>query len=68
VTCLSDWELWACARQQINQHGNDGAAFSAASRADALLAEGDMAGHSVWISILDRIRQLTEVREGEIRQ
>ena len=64
---LSDWELWACARQQIHQHGHDGAVFSAASRADALLAEGDLAGHSVWISILDRIRHLIEVRECATR-
>ena len=68
MTGLSDWELWACARQQINQHGNDAAVFSAASRADALLAEGDLAGHAVWIAILERIQQLSEVRDGEIRQ
>lgn len=68
MNILSDWELGDCARQQINQYGNDGAVSSAASRADAPLAECGMAGHSLWISILDRIRQLTEVREAEFRQ
>ena len=32
---LSDWELWACARQQIVQHGAD-AAVQAAMRSDQL--------------------------------
>jgi hypothetical protein len=67
VTGLSDWELWACARQQIEQHGNDGAVFSSATRADELLATGDMAGHAAWVAILLRIRQLTGALEGEIR-
>lgn len=68
MTVLSDWELWACARQQIEQHGPDAAVISASMRADTLLAEGDLAGHATWISIVDRIRHLTEVREGDIRQ
>lgn len=67
MTFLSDWELWACARQQIAQHGPDAAVISAAMRADALLAAGDMAGHKTWLSILERIGQLSEVRDGEVR-
>jgi hypothetical protein len=67
VSALSDWELWACARQQIDQNGIDTAIFLAAIRADALLAEGDMAGHSIWILILDRIRQLSKVAVCEVR-
>lgn len=57
---LSDWELWACAKQQIGRYGDD-AAEHAALRADALLAQGDLAGHRVWLDILSRIRQLTIV-------
>lgn len=51
---ISDWELWACARQQIVQHG-DIALEMAALRADELLANGDMAGHHTWLQILSRI-------------
>ena len=42
--------------------------FSAARRADALLEDDNLAGRAVWIAILERIRQLTQVRDGEIRQ
>ena len=66
VTVLSDWELWACAKQQIDQHGAE-AVIAASMRADALLVAGDMAGHSTWLSILDRVRQLSHVRDDEIR-
>ena len=66
VKVLSDWELWACAKQQIDQHGAE-ALIAASMRADALLAAGDMAGHSTWLSILDRIGQLANVRNGEMR-
>lgn len=68
MTVLSDWELWACARQQIEQHGTDAAVISASMSADALLAAGDMAGHKSWLSIIERIGQLSEVRDGETRQ
>ena len=40
---MSDWELWACAAQQIAQHGTF-AAEMAAMRADQLLADGDLEG------------------------
>lgn len=63
---LSDWELWACARQQIGRYG-EVAPEAAAMRADALLAHGDMAGHQVWLAILDRIRQLQTVAPDETR-
>lgn len=54
MTVLSDWELWACARQQIGQHG-DGAVEAAAMRADALLEAGDLDGMNAWLAIRDRI-------------
>ena len=66
MTVLTDWELWACAHQQIVQHGDD-AATEAAMRCDALLAEGDQDGHRAWLSILDRIDKLSSVRDGEVR-
>ena len=66
LTVLTDWELWACARQQIEHHGYD-AATHAAMRSDALLAEGNASGHVAWLAILDRISQLSGVRECEVR-
>jgi hypothetical protein len=61
---LSDWELWACARQQLDQFG-DVAPEMAALRADKLLASGDMAGSQTWLEILSRIRHMTAVQPGE---
>ena len=63
---LSDWELWACARQQIGQHGAD-AELGAARRVDELLAVGDLDGHRTWVAILDRISQLRGSQPGETR-
>ncbi len=63
---LSDWELWACARQQLIEHG-EFAPEMAALRADALLEQGDMAGQRVWFAICDRIRQLQAPHNGETR-
>jgi hypothetical protein len=60
---LSDWELWACARQQIARHG-DSALQAAAMRADQLLAAGDVEGNAVWTDIVARIRQLTAPDPG----
>lgn len=61
---LSDWELWACAKQQVDRHG-DIAPEMAALRADELLAGGDIAGHQVWLEILARVRSLTSAQPGE---
>ncbi len=66
MNVLSDWELWACARQQVDQYGAD-APVHAAMRSDALLAEGDLAGHRAWQAIVERILDLSGVRAGEVR-
>lgn len=66
MTVLTDWELWACARQQIERYADD-ASVHAAMRSDVLLAEGDLPGHRAWLAILNRIGQLTGVRGGEVR-
>ena len=63
---LSDWELWACAKQQIDQHA-EAAPEMAAIRADELLASGDLAGHRTWLLILSRIRELQGPRPDETR-
>ena len=51
---ISDWELWACAHQQIEQYGDE-AGVAAAMRADAFLADGDLEGQRTWLAILQRI-------------
>jgi hypothetical protein len=61
---ISDWELWACARQQIVQHGDD-AVIHASMRSDRLLADGDLDGHHIWLAIVDRIRGLGVVTNHE---
>ena len=63
---ISDWELWACARAQINRYGDE-AEVAAAMRADALLARGDLDGQRTWMVIVQRIGQLTRVSTDEIR-
>ena len=63
---LGDWELWACARQQIVQHGAD-AAVHAALRSDELLAAGDLAGHAAWAAIVARIHRLITTTPDETR-
>ena len=49
---ISDWELWACARQQIEHYGDE-AAVAAAMRADALLADGDLDGHLSCVDVVE---------------
>jgi hypothetical protein len=54
---LSDWELWACANQLVDQHGR-GAITEAGERILAMVAEGDQDGHATWLAILSRMNQL----------
>lgn len=63
---LTDWELWACARHQIAQHGDE-AATVAAMNADRMLDAGDLRGSRVWVDILARIRHLTEALPDDTR-
>jgi hypothetical protein len=63
---LTDWELWACARHQITQHGGQ-AATVAAMDADRMLDGGDLRGSRVWVDILARIRHLTEALPDDTR-
>lgn len=58
---IEDRENWACAHQMMRQHGAD-AWFVASQRADALLAQGEMEGHAAYLRILDRVRQLEQMK------
>jgi hypothetical protein len=63
---LSEWELWACANQQVKQHGR-GALTKAGQRLLELEVAGDVEGHITWTLILKRIVKLLrkEPDEGE---
>ena len=63
---LTDWELWACARQQITQRSEE-AATVAAMNADRMLDTGDLRGQRVWVDILAPIRHLTEALLDDTR-
>jgi hypothetical protein len=65
VAILSDWELWACANEQLRQHGEN-AAILAAMRADELLEQSDLDGVHNWLLIIDRIEQLMARPEGAL--
>jgi hypothetical protein len=62
---LTEWELWACANEMINQHGADAAIF-AAQRADALFGQADLEGAQAWRSIVKRINQLEGKASGPL--
>lgn len=60
---LTDWELWACAQQVIQQHG-DRAPVVVAARIGALAEEGDDEGVDAWKAIAARVDQLMDYRKG----
>ena len=53
----TDRELRACANTLIQQHGAEGW-FASSTRAEQLLAAGELEGHRTFVRILDRINQL----------
>jgi hypothetical protein len=55
---LSEWELWACANQVLQTHG-DKASRHVAEQIGALALSGDEAGIRTWQAIAKRIAQLT---------
>ena len=64
---ISDKELWQCARQQLDQHGDD-AMVMAALKMDVMLAADDRAGYATWAGIALRIAKLSpNVTEAETR-
>ncbi len=54
---LSDWELWAVAREVMQQHG-DRAPGHVAERIGTLALAGDLAGVDVWKAIARRMQVL----------
>ena len=54
---ISDRELWACANQVLEQHG-DAADKFVATRIRSLAAANDEAGVKTWMAIADRLDRL----------
>jgi hypothetical protein len=63
VAALTEWELWACANQLVEQHGT-GAVARVGERIRDLEAAGDVAGHSAWMLILERVIKLLQKKPG----
>lgn len=61
---LSDWELWACSNQLVEQHGT-GAVLVATTRVFELGEAGDKDGHIAWCMISDRVRKLLREKPGQ---
>ena len=65
LSVTSNRDIWIVANQCIQQHGED-ATVHAATRADELLAEGDMDGRLVWLRVLDAIKELQNTETDRV--
>jgi hypothetical protein len=54
---ISEWEIWACAQQQVRQHRGK-APEAAAKRIAELEKLGDAEGVATWRAIATRIEEL----------
>lgn len=54
---LTDWELWACANEALEQHGL-AVHRHIAKRIEALTNKADAAGVLTWKAIASRVKQL----------
>ena len=54
---LSDWELWACANQVLQTHGEN-APLHVAEQIGALALIEDEAGIATWKAIAKRVAEL----------
>ena len=68
VPKVSDIDIYRTAAALIKQHGDE-APIHAAMKSDAMLARGDLDGRSVWLRIVDAIRDMQREipRPGEHR-
>jgi hypothetical protein len=59
-----DIDIWRAAKLMIERHGGDAAA-AAATRADAMLKENDLAGVITWKQIVRAIEELQRPRTDD---
>jgi len=66
---IPDIDIWRSAQVMVKRYGQD-APIETAQRADALLDEGDLGGHAVWLRIVKAVEDLlrAEPRPGERMQ
>ena len=64
---LSDWELWACANEVIETHG-DKAALFVAEQIGVLVLAGDNNGIATWQAIARRISELSDGHGSATKQ
>ena len=66
VAIIPDLDIYRSAHVLVKRYGQD-ASIEAAQRADAMLDEGDMEGHAVWLRIVRAVEELlrAEPRLGE---
>lgn len=62
---IADIDIWRAAALMIKHYG-DTADIEAASKADALLDDGDTEGQRVWMRIAKAIDHLTKVQQNEM--
>jgi hypothetical protein len=55
----ADIDIYRTANQLMKQWGAFEAEIEAAQRADAFLESGDMEGRSVWLRIMEAVRELS---------
>ena len=60
---ISEWEIWACAQQQIKRHG-EGAIKVIAKRVAELALLGDAEGATTWRAVAERVDHLMDYRGG----
>ena len=63
---IPEIDIWRTAALMIEHYG-DTADIEAASKADALLAEGELYGQRVWMRIARAIDELRTVKPGEAK-
>lgn len=63
---LSDWELWACANQVLQIHGDQGPRYIA-EQIGALVLAGDRDGIETWKAIAKRLAELAGLSTTPVR-
>jgi hypothetical protein len=64
---LPDLDIWRAAQLTVKRH-SESAAIQAGTRADELLAEGDLDGAAIWRAIIRRSRSCSGRRRGRARR
>ena len=61
---IADIDIWRSAQVMVKRYGRD-APLEAAQRADAMLDEGDMDGHAVWLRTVKAVEELLRQKPAQ---